>query len=771
MTVSHPDFSILFSRVSARRNRCVEVDDRLVECAGLEPSEVERRIAIMLYDRVYLRPDGRALRSSTVAADELRRDLAVVWRTGPGWSYGWSVRQARKDGVLVQRGLDVRECAHGHYVFDRLRSPGDGDPAVDIRRFGQYIAPDGSHWIGYGPGEFLPPSQVLMVRVFANLEIPARARATLLVSRIVEALELPCAVKVYLSDTAESRADGWVFYAHAVHARAIARVVAELAHDPGVVPAGRPPLFTEVVAPGIGVADDPADGSSFGMSRCGMIARGIRRALDLRRTSRTALRGEVYRCFRERGVLTSRPYTSYPVSAGEVLRAERVQVVDGGNYELSRDSLVRAGRFARGDFVEAAARIGVRLCRESRWSSNVCTWWASDWSKPTHGVRAGTLGSGLYAGSAGVGLMLAYLYCATGEREFREHAVGALLYAGHRVRNQEWKASGLYSGAMGVAYALAVSGAALGEGLLQDAATEIAERVVASPVEHHAFDLVSGSAGSVLGLVTLARVVGRPQFLDAAVQRGRDLVALAVRGEGGAYWPCYPAEAGSGPLVGVAHGGSGVALALAELYSLTRESEFATLAREALRAERGQYDKTLGNWIDRRVRMPSSDATRQVTAVCPDSWCNGAAGIALVRAHLCGLLGGDELVADLAQAVEVTSRVIGRRGDDWSLCHGEFGRIEALRAACGRLGRAVNAQRVESRVADGVSAYGLIDRPWPCGGTPGVYVVGLMTGVAGIAASLLRCAGVDVPLVLLPGSCPEAPMASNSTVPSVASPR
>ena len=68
-------------------------------------------------------------------------------------------------------------------------------------------------------------------------------------------------------------------------------------------------------------------------------------------------------------------------------------------------------------FLQAADRIGHRLCRDALWSEGRCTWlgWAMEahngaWRtayQPASGV--------LYEGSAGIGLFLAHLFRFTGE--------------------------------------------------------------------------------------------------------------------------------------------------------------------------------------------------------------------------------------------------------------------------------------------------------------------------------------------------------------------
>ena len=85
----------------------------------------------------------------------------------------------------------------------------------------------------------------------------------------------------------------------------------------------------------------------------------------------------------------------------------------------------------RGRFLDAAERIGCRLCRDAVWSNGRCSWlgWAMEvhagqWTTAFH-----ALGSNLYEGTSGIGLFLARLANITGDPIVRVTAEGALAQA------------------------------------------------------------------------------------------------------------------------------------------------------------------------------------------------------------------------------------------------------------------------------------------------------------------------------------------------------
>ena len=93
---------------------------------------------------------------------------------------------------------------------------------------------------------------------------------------------------------------------------------------------------------------------------------------------------------------------------------------------------------ARQRFLEAAARIGRRLCRDAVWHDGRCNWLG--WAMEPHGgqwvsaYRA--MGVSVYDGSAGIGLFLARLARLSDDPIIAATAVGALAQALATVEEQ-----------------------------------------------------------------------------------------------------------------------------------------------------------------------------------------------------------------------------------------------------------------------------------------------------------------------------------------------
>lgn len=391
-------------------------------------------------------------------------------------------------------------------------------------------------------------------------------------------------------------------------------------------------------------------------------------------------------------------------------------------------------------FLDAAAAIGGRLCRDAIWHGARCNW-VGDGLEPAGGqwlpVRR-ALGPALYDGAAGIGLFLAELYAATGEAPFRTAARGALALAVTRRGdlNPSTRVA-LHTGLAGIAWAVARASLAMDDAELREVAAGLAAELAGVEPAEGAVDVISGSAGAVPAMLGLARATGVGALADVAVRHGDFLLGLALPGPSGTAWPS-PGVESAAPLTGYSHGASGVALALLELAHATGEARFGAAAREGFRYERALLDPLQGNWPD--LRVIEAGAARPAP-VCGVAWCHGAPGIGLARLRAMRLAPDDALAADANVALQTTSRVIRESidapGGGFSLCHGHAGNAETLLAAHTTTGGGEYLEFAREVGRRGVALYESRDLPWP-GGVPGGATPSLMLGDAGIGHFLLR---------------------------------
>ncbi|HEX6041539.1 lanthionine synthetase LanC family protein [Longimicrobium sp.] len=417
-------------------------------------------------------------------------------------------------------------------------------------------------------------------------------------------------------------------------------------------------------------------------------------------------------------------------------------------------------------FLRAAASLGARLCREAVWDGDRCNW-MGDAQDAVNGQlavvhRAQT--PVLYDGTAGIGLFLARLFAATGERPFRTAALGALrqsLRAKDRV-GAELRIA-LHAGWTGMAWALAEAADTLGEDEWRAESARLAAELRGIDPHPLAVDVISGSAGAIPVLLELARRHGDDGLMENAVRHGEFLLDGARRGNDGWSWHTMDAPMRA-PLTGYSHGAAGVALALLELAAATGDERFRAAADEGFRYEARWFSPEHGNWPDFRLFGDPAAAAAQPVSYAV-AWCHGAPGIGLSRLRAYELTGDADRRMEAEAALATTARTLDAAvatgaGFGFSLCHGDAGNAELPLLAARVLGDASQAERAARVGRMGMERYLATGAPWPCGVPGGGETPNLMLGLAGIGWFYLRLHDPSVPSVLLVhprAACPALP--------------
>jgi len=399
------------------------------------------------------------------------------------------------------------------------------------------------------------------------------------------------------------------------------------------------------------------------------------------------------------------------------------------------------------NYLEAADKLGARLCRDALWSSELCNWLGNfmEFVDPEWQVVNHLLGPDLYSGTAGVAVFLARLFAYTGNELFRKTAYGAIRLSLSQIdKFDPAQQFGLYSGLTGVAYALTEMGALLDdESLVTQGLDFLAEIVDIDPSPTQGWDIVSGSAGVIPVLLRFHACYGEAFLLDAALRHGDLLLHAAHQSAGqsedGWSWKTIP-DSDTQNLTGFSHGTAGIAWALAELYGKSGEDRFLQAARKAISYERRWYDSLQKNWPD--FRLPAENGTH----LCASAWCHGAPGIGLSRLRISRLLNDSDCLAEAQIAIYTTTQglrdALNQRtstvAGNYSLCHGHFGNGELLIEARDLPGSPSDMAALHRLAGFALKTHHESDAPWPCGVLNGGETPNLMLGLAGIGYFFLR---------------------------------
>ncbi|MEV8319543.1 type 2 lanthipeptide synthetase LanM family protein [Streptomyces sp. NPDC059900] len=390
----------------------------------------------------------------------------------------------------------------------------------------------------------------------------------------------------------------------------------------------------------------------------------------------------------------------------------------------------------------AAEEIGDRLMRLASVSGDRVGWLG------TRTVAAGVsdiepVGADLYAGTSGIGLFFRALGHVSGRQRYADFADLVAADVVRRVTSpvaaeprpaDGAPALGAFSPALSALFLMSHERRAAGSTRSYEAVRDaLLPRLDEAIALDGQLDVFGGSAGVVLVLLSALAVDDDPRLTATAKRAADQLLARTETMPVGAAWRNESVHS-ERPITGLAHGTSGILMALSRLADVVHDERYRTAAARALAYEAAAFDAEAGNWPD--LREEAAERFRS-------AWCHGAAGIALSRFDLMGVPElRDDAVRDVAAALRVTPPSRGNH----SICHGDLGNLElfllAERQGLAEPGEADRrlAACLRSARRDG----------WRCGSPDGAEVPGLFTGLAGIGYNLLRLTAPDaVPSALL----------------------
>jgi type 2 lantibiotic biosynthesis protein LanM len=359
-------------------------------------------------------------------------------------------------------------------------------------------------------------------------------------------------------------------------------------------------------------------------------------------------------------------------------------------------------------------------------------------------------------------LFLAYLGAITGDPSPTRLAQRALISIRAQLRaslgtGREGKEAelalptvGAFDGLSSIIYLLTNLAVLWADSDLLNEAEKLVERLPSMIWRDEHLDIIYGSAGCILALLSLHAVRPSPRCLKIAIQCGEHLLATAQQMREGTAWRALDDQP---PLGGFSHGTAGFAFALLQLAVRSGQSRFLHSALEALAYDRSLFVPELNNWADLRafpaeksnpdyVNRPAAGPTRKSMV----AWCHGASGIGLARLGALDVLGDQNIREEIDAALNAT--VDYGFDINHSLCHGGLGNIELLLMAARLLNRPQDHEalaRATAAIVASIEANG-----WVTGVPLGVETPGFMTGLAGMGYELLRLGEPDkLPSVLL----------------------
>lgn len=244
----------------------------------------------------------------------------------------------------------------------------------------------------------------------------------------------------------------------------------------------------------------------------------------------------------------------------------------------------------------------------------------------------------LYSGSAGVVLFFIELHHATGDpadlTTARRGADWLLARLGREAQ------PGLYTGLAGIGFTLTEVWKATGDDRYRTGAARVVDRLaeLARPVDDGVewsgvSDIISGTAGIGLFLLSAADTLDRPDARALAARAGRRLIRQEISAEGGAKWAMTPSNP-TRLYPNFSHGTAGVAYFLATLHHATGEPAFLEAARRG-----AQYLLDVAMTEGDVCLVFHHEPELEGLELFYLGWCHGPAGTARLFHRLDGITG------------------------------------------------------------------------------------------------------------------------------------
>ena len=197
--------------------------------------------------------------------------------TGSGsWQTGWKVERV-EGGELTVASARLR----ARIAAADCRAPSGGahpgaDVSVRLPKELPDVSPGFYTAVSEAPGDL--SSSASIVRVYWNIDVAGAAKLVATLTSRLNATKEPFRLKVANHPSRFRRCDAAVLYLPSDSFRALRESLREIAATLSPHLRRDIPAFTLELASGVGLAEGVADGGSFGVGRCALLADGIVRA-------------------------------------------------------------------------------------------------------------------------------------------------------------------------------------------------------------------------------------------------------------------------------------------------------------------------------------------------------------------------------------------------------------------------------------------------------------------------------------------------------------
>jgi len=216
-------------------------------------------------------------RIPVVSDDAFVTALATANPSMERWEPGWRVFRADPNGAIHVRKSDSATCVQpGHYAFlaGAGRAPIAGD-LIDLYVARQSLQHQPGTYYAFGEAVACDYDQSRLARFYFNAPSEHVAWLVHTLGYALNRYQVPFRLKCPVDPKHFDRSDGVVLYVARRNARFVLQLVRRSERDFVTRLRSGTPLFAAAVAHGVGAADEPGGGASFGQARSRLLADAI----------------------------------------------------------------------------------------------------------------------------------------------------------------------------------------------------------------------------------------------------------------------------------------------------------------------------------------------------------------------------------------------------------------------------------------------------------------------------------------------------------------
>ncbi len=226
------------------------------------------------------------------------------------WDPAWSIYQLAGDGrISVQKGERSRTAVIGEYASNKAPGmpPQVGDQ-VNLRVCPGSADMQPGFYFSFGTALSDQFDEYALLRFYFNVKAEGAAELLRAVSSRFNDYAIPYRYKTLTDASFYTRADAAVLYVAKRYYSIAASLVLALSEPLDAFLRAEEPMFCKTLRPGVGLAEEPGTGESFGMHRCRLLAEGIIDAWMAGSQSVEARMDAVQKRFSSSGLSLDSPY-------------------------------------------------------------------------------------------------------------------------------------------------------------------------------------------------------------------------------------------------------------------------------------------------------------------------------------------------------------------------------------------------------------------------------------------------------------------------------